>query len=214
MSVARAKPSAPSDDKRWRIVETRMRRLGNRPDALIEALHAAQEAFGYLDDDALRYVADTLTVPPSTTFGVATFYHHFTLKPQGEHTCIVCTGTACYINGASRSWPPSAPISGSSPTDDGRRTPVIADRPLPGRLQPRARGDHRWPGRGAGAARRARRAARKAVTEMSDATRPTAARPEPPARQRLDGSRLRGQFARPPTSARRSAACPLRGSTS
>ena len=39
MPVAQAKPSAPSDDKRWRIVETRMRRLGNRPDALIEALH-------------------------------------------------------------------------------------------------------------------------------------------------------------------------------
>ena len=100
MSVARAKPPAPSDDKRWRIVETRMRRLGNRRDALIEALHAAQEAFGYLDDDALRYISDTLTVPPSTTFGVATFYHYFTLKPRGEHTCVVCTGTACYINGA------------------------------------------------------------------------------------------------------------------
>jgi len=100
MSVARAKPPAPSDDKRWRIVETRMRRLGNRRDALIEALHAAQEAFGYLDDDALRYISDTLAVPPSTTFGVATFYHYFTLKQRGEHTCVLCTGTACYINGA------------------------------------------------------------------------------------------------------------------
>ncbi|MFN8521451.1 MAG: NAD(P)H-dependent oxidoreductase subunit E, partial [Chloroflexota bacterium] len=76
MSPSPAKPPAPSDDKRWRIVETRMRRLGNRRDALIEALHAAQEAFGYLDDDALRYVSDTLTVPPSTAYGVATFYHY------------------------------------------------------------------------------------------------------------------------------------------
>ena len=100
MAVARAKPTAPSDDKRWKIVETRMRRLGNRPDALIEALHSAQEAFGYIDDGALRYVSETLSVPPSRVFGVATFYHHFTLKPQGEHTCVVCTGTACHINGA------------------------------------------------------------------------------------------------------------------
>ena len=100
MSVARAKPPAPSDDKRWKIVETRMRRLGNRPDALIEALHSAQEAFGFIDDSALRYVGETLSVPPSKVFGVATFYHYFTLKPQGEHTCVVCTGTACYINGA------------------------------------------------------------------------------------------------------------------
>ena len=100
MAVARAKPTAPTDDKRWKIVETRMRRLGNRPDALIEALHSAQEAFGYIDDGALRYVSETLSVPPSRVFGVATFYHHFTLKPQGEHTCVVCTGTACHINGA------------------------------------------------------------------------------------------------------------------
>jgi bidirectional [NiFe] hydrogenase diaphorase subunit len=77
-----------------------MRRLGNRPDALIEALHSVQEAFGYIDDDALRYVGDSLAIPPSTVFGVATFYHYFRLKPLGEHTCIVCTGTACYINGA------------------------------------------------------------------------------------------------------------------
>lgn len=95
-----AKPAPPSEDKRWKIVETRMRRMGDRPSALIEALHAAQEAFGFLDDDALNYVGDTLGVPHSRVYGVATFYSFFTLKPQGEHTCVVCTGTACYINGA------------------------------------------------------------------------------------------------------------------
>ena len=101
VTAATEAPRAPSDDKRWKIVETRMRRLGNQPDALVEALHSAQEAFGYLDGDALTYVGRTLSVPPSTVFGVATFYHYFTLKPAGEHTAVVCTGTACYINGAS-----------------------------------------------------------------------------------------------------------------
>lgn len=100
MAVAVAKPVTPSDDKRWRIVDTRMRRLGERPDALIEVLHSVQEAFGYLDGDALAYVGASLGVPPSKVFGVATFYSFFTLKPHGEHTCVVCTGTACYINGA------------------------------------------------------------------------------------------------------------------
>lgn len=102
MPVRQVQPQVPSDDKRWRFVETRMRRLGYRPDALIEALHCAQEAFGYLDDDALRYIGDSLNVPLSKVFGVATFYKYFTLSPQGEHTCVVCTGTACYINGASQ----------------------------------------------------------------------------------------------------------------
>lgn len=100
MRVRHAAPAAPTDDKRWKIVETRMRRLGNRPDALIEALHSAQETFGFLDEPTLHYVGDTLAVPPSTVFGVATFYHNFTLKPQGEHTAVICLGTACYINGA------------------------------------------------------------------------------------------------------------------
>jgi bidirectional [NiFe] hydrogenase diaphorase subunit len=100
MPIPYQKPAPPSDDKRWKIVATRMRRLGDRPEALIEALHAAQEAFGFLDDDALIYVGDTLGVPHSRVFGVATFYSFFTLKPQGEHTCVICTGTACYINGA------------------------------------------------------------------------------------------------------------------
>ncbi len=93
--------SPPSEDKRWRIVEGTMRRYGNAPDALIEVLHTVQESFGYLDNDSLRFVAQRLRLPLSKVFGVATFYHFFSLKPQGEHTCVVCSGTACYIKGAS-----------------------------------------------------------------------------------------------------------------
>jgi len=94
------KPSPPSDDKRWKLVDGTMRRHGNESNALIEVLHTVQETFGYLDEQALRYVAHSLRVPLSKVYGVATFYHFFSLKPQGEHTCVVCTGTACYIKGA------------------------------------------------------------------------------------------------------------------
>lgn len=90
----------PSDDKRWKIVAATMKKLGNRPSALIEALHTLQDAFGYLDKPGLTFVAAVLKVPLSQVYGVATFYHYFTLKPPGRHSCIVCTGTACYINGA------------------------------------------------------------------------------------------------------------------
>lgn len=94
--------AAPSDDKRWKIVEATMRRNGYRPDALIETLHTVQESFGFLDTEALQYVARKLHVAPSQVQGVATFYHFFTLKPQGKHVCAVCTGTACYIKGAEK----------------------------------------------------------------------------------------------------------------
>jgi bidirectional [NiFe] hydrogenase diaphorase subunit len=100
LALDAARPSVPTDDGRWQAVETRMRQLGNRPEALIEALHATQEQFGYIDEQALRYIAATLNLPPSKVYGVATFYHYFRLRPHGEHIAVVCTGTACYIDGA------------------------------------------------------------------------------------------------------------------
>jgi bidirectional [NiFe] hydrogenase diaphorase subunit len=101
LSTAR-RPEPPSDDKRWKIIDSTMRRNGDEPHALIEALHTVQETFGYLDEEALRYVATCLCVPLSKVYGVATFYHFFTLKPQGKHTCVICTGTACHIKGADK----------------------------------------------------------------------------------------------------------------
>ena len=91
----------PSADKRWKIIAATMRKLGNQRHALIEALHTLQQSFGYLDKPGLIYVAAALKIPLSKVFGVATFYHHFTLKPQGRHACVVCTGTACYIKSSS-----------------------------------------------------------------------------------------------------------------
>lgn len=90
-----------NEDQRWRLVHRTMRLHGHQPDALIETLHAVQEAFGFLDLDALKYVAEALHLPLSLVYGVATFYHFFTLKPPGDHTCVVCLGTACYIAGSS-----------------------------------------------------------------------------------------------------------------
>src|SRR6266542_572248 len=100
MATYVAKPSAPTQDKRWKLVDATMRRVGQHSRGLIETLHTVQEAFGYLDEQALRYVAMSLRVPLSRAYGVATFYHFFTLKPSGKHTCVICLGTACYIKGA------------------------------------------------------------------------------------------------------------------
>jgi len=87
-------------DKRYKILEAHIKKSQYQQDALIEVLHKAQELFGYLEDEVLRYVAWQLKLPASRVYGVATFYHFFTLKPQGAHTCVVCLGTACYVKGA------------------------------------------------------------------------------------------------------------------
>jgi bidirectional [NiFe] hydrogenase diaphorase subunit len=89
-----------SEDLRLKLVDQAMKRLQYQPDALIEVLHTAQETYGYLGREILAHVAASLKLPESQVFGVATFYHVFTLRPRGEHSCIVCTGTACYVKGA------------------------------------------------------------------------------------------------------------------
>lgn len=107
LALAPRKPKAAAraaqqraGDKRFKILEAHIKKFQHRQDALIEVLHKAQELFGFLADDVLRFVAGQLRLPPSRVYGVATFYHFFTLKPPGEHTCVVCLGTACYVNGS------------------------------------------------------------------------------------------------------------------
>jgi bidirectional [NiFe] hydrogenase diaphorase subunit len=92
----------PSSDNRWKIVNGTMRKNGFARHALIETLHTVQSAFGYLDDDSIRFVALSLRVPLSQAYGVVTFYHYFSLKPPGKHTATVCAGTACYIKGSDK----------------------------------------------------------------------------------------------------------------
>jgi bidirectional [NiFe] hydrogenase diaphorase subunit len=82
------------------MVNATMRRNGYTADALIETLHTVQNAYGYLDLNTLRSIANELHIPLSKVYGVATFYHAFSLKPEGRHHCILCQGTACYIKGS------------------------------------------------------------------------------------------------------------------
>jgi bidirectional [NiFe] hydrogenase diaphorase subunit len=99
-SKAASDQSHPSGDPRFTLIDRTLKRFRFQQDALIEVLHTAQEAFGYLEEDLLIYVARQLKLPLSWVFGVATFYHFFSLQPQGEHNCIICMGTACYVKRA------------------------------------------------------------------------------------------------------------------
>lgn len=97
-----AKAAHASGDRRFKALDMTMKRCQFKPDALIEVLHKAQESFGYLEEDVLIYVARGLKLPLSKVYGVATFYHLFSLKPSGAHTCVVCLGTACYVKGSNK----------------------------------------------------------------------------------------------------------------
>jgi bidirectional [NiFe] hydrogenase diaphorase subunit len=119
----------PSSDKRWKLVEATMRRHGHKASALIEVLHTVQESFGYLDGVSLRFVASSLRLPLSKVFGVATYYHFFSMKPPGEHTCVVCMGTGCYVKGAGnlmKTIEEETHVKAGETTQDGKVSVVAA----------------------------------------------------------------------------------------
>lgn len=83
-------------------IQTILQTTGTDRDACVRILQAMQAAYGYLPDEAIRYVLDHTTVTASQLFGVATFYEQFRFTPIGKHLIRVCHGTACHVNGANR----------------------------------------------------------------------------------------------------------------
>lgn len=119
----------PMGDERYKVVDRVLKRQQHQQEALIEVLTAAQEAFGYLTEETLSYVARQLRLPFSWVYGVATFYHFFSLKPQGEHSCIVCLGTACYVGKSNEivgAVEKEYSVRAGSTTEDGKLTLTTA----------------------------------------------------------------------------------------
>ncbi|MBO3800335.1 MAG: NAD(P)H-dependent oxidoreductase subunit E [Candidatus Brockarchaeota archaeon] len=71
-----------------------------KPHMLISALQSLQDSIGYLPEQAIKAAAERVGVPVSKAYGVATFYHQFSLKPIGKYLVEICFGTACHVMGA------------------------------------------------------------------------------------------------------------------
>jgi NADH-quinone oxidoreductase subunit E len=69
---------------------------------VIPVLQRAQEIYGYLPAEVLKYISKGLSVPLSQVYGVATFYAQFYLTRRGRNTMRCCDGTACHVRGAAR----------------------------------------------------------------------------------------------------------------
>ncbi len=70
--------------------------------AVIPILQETQDAYGYLPREAIERIADTMGLPFSQLYGVATFYSQFYLTRRGKNIIKVCDGTACHVRGAAR----------------------------------------------------------------------------------------------------------------
>jgi bidirectional [NiFe] hydrogenase diaphorase subunit len=88
-----------ASETRRSMLEKVLKEHNFQESALLEILHKAQEIYGYLSRDLLMDISQSLSLPPSHVFGVATFYSLFKLTEPGEHIVTGCLGTACYVKG-------------------------------------------------------------------------------------------------------------------
>lgn len=76
-----------------------MGQFPQRQSALLGALFVAQEEVGYLSPAAVADVAAVMDLPLTEVTSVASFYHLFRFKPEGQHVIQVCTNISCMLNG-------------------------------------------------------------------------------------------------------------------
>lgn len=87
-------------DRKLEQIKLAIEQFKQMKGALIPVLHEVQDVYGFLPEPVLQVVSAELDLPMSEIYGVASFYHFFSLTPKGEHVIHVCMGTACYIKGA------------------------------------------------------------------------------------------------------------------
>jgi formate dehydrogenase len=76
----------------------------DRPDLLIEHLHALHDRWGGLHERHLVALAHDMNLPMVQVYEVASFYHHFDVLREGDSpaalTVRVCAGLSCQLAGA------------------------------------------------------------------------------------------------------------------
>jgi formate dehydrogenase subunit gamma len=65
-------------------------------------LHALQEAFGFIPQEAVPMLAEALNVTRAEMHGVVSFYHDFRSAPAGRHVLKLCRAEACQAAGGER----------------------------------------------------------------------------------------------------------------
>src|SRR4051794_36755288 len=68
---------------------------GNRPDELIEILHAVHHELGYVPEPTIPVIAKALNLSRAEVYGVVSFYHDFRREPAGRHEVKICRAESC-----------------------------------------------------------------------------------------------------------------------
>jgi NADH-quinone oxidoreductase subunit E len=67
--------------------------------ACLDALKIVQAHRGWVEDQAVKDIAELLDISPGMVDGVATFYSRIYRQPVGRHVILVCDSISCMIMG-------------------------------------------------------------------------------------------------------------------
>lgn len=87
-------------ENQFEELEASFEKYQDIPGSLISVLQSAQEIYGFLSVDIMRYVAQRMETSIAKVYGVATFYTQFRFEPVGTYLIMLCQGTACHVNGS------------------------------------------------------------------------------------------------------------------
>lgn len=74
-------------------------RHGNQPDELLEIFHELQHELGFVPEETLPIIAQSLNRSRAEIYGVVSFYHDFKRHPVGKHIVKICRAEACQSMG-------------------------------------------------------------------------------------------------------------------
>ncbi len=73
---------------------------GSHRHKLLPTLHAVQARIGWISPGAINYISLRLGLPPAEVYGVASFYHLFSLAERPPVVAHVCEDIACMTRGS------------------------------------------------------------------------------------------------------------------
>jgi len=79
-------------------------RHAKEPGGLMPALHAVQNACGYIPKESVTGIAEIFNLSRAEVHGVITYYHHFRSEPAGRCVVQVCRAESCQSMGAEALW--------------------------------------------------------------------------------------------------------------
>ncbi|MEE8418566.1 MAG: NADH-quinone oxidoreductase subunit NuoE [Dehalococcoidales bacterium] len=70
---------------------------GKTPEDLLVLLKEAQDEEGYISEETMIELAETLDMSRSDVYGVATFYSFLSTRPQGRNIIRICKSLPCHL---------------------------------------------------------------------------------------------------------------------